>query len=442
MDRNRVKNLVKQGNRYEGSLKTGRLINIFIVAIVDSLGFGLILPLLPYYAETFGATPFLIGLIIASFAAASLIGAPLMGRLSDRFGRRPVLLLSIAGTFLGYLLLGFAKPMGGYLAALFLPSAANAFIIGILCTSRMVDGFTGGNITVAQAYISDITDESNRSRGIGIIGSALGLGFILGPAVGGLLSHWGYNVPAFAAAGLALLNLISIFLFLPESLTRQRQTENQLKKPPKLSLNALIIALNRPKVGPLLLVRFFLMLAFAMFQSVFTLFAQHKLNLLPQATGLLLTYIGFYSVLIQGVGIGMLTKRFKDTSIIMVSLWVMLIGFIGWSITPSLPIMLLVILPLAGGAWVVNTIITSAITKVVAYEEIGGTLGISNGLESITRVISAIIGGFLFGSIGMWAPGVFGASMILLAIWLAYRRIILVMEAKPESLVAIEESCA
>lgn len=413
-------------------MKTSRLINIFIVVFVDLLGFGLILPLLPYYAETFGATPLVIGLLVASYAAASLVGAPILGRLSDRFGRRPILLLSVAGTFIGYLLLGFAQPIGSFFAHLFASQAVNAFIIGVLFFSRMLDGLTGGNITVAQAYISDVTDKTNRSRGIGIIGSAFGLGFILGPAAGGLLSRWGYNIPAFAAAGLAFLNLISIFFFLPESLTDERQAANQQQQHPSITLNALIAALKRPIVGPLLLVRFFIMLAFAMFQAVFALFAQQKLNLSLQSTGFVLTFIGLYSVLVQGVGIGLLTKRFTENTIIISALWLMALGFIGWSLTPNLPVMLLVILPLSGSGWVLNTIITSAITKAVAPDEIGGMLGFSTSIESVSRVISPTIGGFLFGSIGTWAPGVAGAAFLLWAVWLAYRRIILVKPAVEE----------
>lgn len=414
-------------------MKTARLINIFIVVFVDLLGFGLILPLLPYYAGTFGATPALIGFLVASYAAASLFGAPLMGRLSDRYGRRSILLISVAGTFIGYLFLGFAQPIGNFLAGLFASQAVNSFIIGILFLSRMIDGLTGGNITVAQAYISDVTDETNRARGLGVIGSAFGLGFIIGPAVGGLLSRWGYNVPAFAAAGLAFLNLISIFFFLPESLADDRKAANRQQPRPQITLKALTEALNRPKVGPLLLVRTILMLAFAMFQSVFALFAQRKLNLSSQSTGLVLTYVGVLSVLIQGVGIGLLTKRLKENTIIIGSLWLMFIGLVGWALTPNLPIMLLVILPLAGGGWVVNTIITSAITKAVEPQEIGGMLGISTSLESITRVFAPTIGGFLFGSIGMWAPGAFSALVMLWAVWLASRRI---LQEKP----AIEPS--
>jgi DHA1 family tetracycline resistance protein-like MFS transporter len=423
-------------------MKTGRLINIFIVVFVDLLGFGLILPLLPYYAETFGASPLVIGLIVASYAAASLVGAPLMGRLSDRYGRRRILLLSVAGTFIGYLLLGFAQPIGSFSANLFASHAVNAFIIGVLFVSRAIDGFTGGNITVAQAYITDITDETNRSRGLGIIGSAFGLGFILGPAAGGLLSHWGYNIPALAAAVLAFINLISIFFFLPESLTNEQRTVNLQERRPTVTLKALIAALNRPKVGPLLLVRFFIMLAFALFQAVFALFAQNRLNLSAQSTGFVLTYIGVYSVLVQGVGIGLLTKRFTDNTIIIGALCLMSIGFIGWALAPNLPIMLLVILPLSGSGWVLNTIITSAITKAVAPEEIGGMLGISASIESVSRVISPTLGGFLFGSIGAWAPGVAGAAVLLWTVWLAYRRIVLVKEKEHEVSVRAEECCA
>jgi DHA1 family tetracycline resistance protein-like MFS transporter len=420
-------------------MKTGRLINIFLVVFVDMLGFGLILPLLPYYAETFGATPFVIGFLVASFAAASLVGAPLMGRLSDRYGRRLILLLSVAGTFTGYLLLGFAQPIGTLLAHTFASQEVNTFIIGVLFLSRMIDGLTGGNITVAQAYISDVTDESNRSRGLGLIGSAFGLGFIIGPAVGGFLSKWGYNVPAFVAAGMAFLNLISIFFFLPESLKNEHRLSKQNQHRPSITLNALTDALNRPKVGPLLLVRFFLMMAFSMFITIFALFAQHRLDLSSQSTGLVLTYVGLYSLLVQGVGIGILTKRFKDGPLIVVSLLFMFVGYVGWAMTPNLPIMLIAILPLAGGGWVANTIITSGISKAVTPQEVGGMLGISTSVENLTRVISPTIGGLLFGSFGMWALGVFCCVMVLLAVWLAYRRIILVKEKEVIVTLATEE---
>jgi DHA1 family tetracycline resistance protein-like MFS transporter len=396
-------------------MKTARLINIFIVVFVDLLGFSLILPLLPYYAQKFGASPTVIGLLTASYAAASLIGAPLMGRLSDRFGRRLILLLSVGGTCLGFLLLAFAEPIGHTLAGL-----------GVLFLSRSVDGLTGGNITVAQAYISDITDEKNRARGLGLIGAAFGLGFIIGPAVGGLLSKFGYSVPALVAAGLSFLNLISIFFFLPESLTDERKLAMRDQKRPPFTLKALGVALNRPRVGPLLHVRFFFALAFAMFQSIFSLYAAFKLHLTSQTTGYVLAYVGVLSVLVQGVGVGLITKRFRENAIIITSMWLMVFGLAGWAITPNLPVLLVVMLPLSMGGGMLNTVINSAITKAVSREEIGGTLGISTSLESVSRVIAPSAGGFLLQNLGAWAPGVVSAALMLWAVYFAYRRIILV----------------
>ena len=416
---------------------TARLINIFIVVFVDMTGFGLIMPLLPYYAEQFNATPLVIGLLIASFAAASLLGAPLMGRFSDRYGRRPVLLISVAGTFIGYLLLGFAPPIGHILATLFASHAVNAFTIGTLFFGRIVDGLTAGNISVAQAYISDVTDEMDRSRGLGVIGSAFGLGYIIGPAVGGLLSRGGYGNPSFVAAILAFLNLISIFFFLPESLTDERRVLIRHQQPPSVTYKALATAIRRPKVGPLLLLRFFIMLAYTAFWSVFALFAQSKLKLNLQSTGFVMAYIGFYSVLVQGVGIGLLTRRFKDNTIIITSLWLLFIGLVGWSLTSNLPVMLLVILPLAGGAWTLNTILTSAITKAVQPDEIGGMLGISAASDSTTRMVAPAFAGFMLGNNGAWELGMVSASLILLTILFAYWRILLVnepVEPKPADL--------
>jgi DHA1 family tetracycline resistance protein-like MFS transporter len=286
-----------------------------------------------------------------------------------------------------------------------------------------------------------VTDETNRSRGLGVIGSAFGLGFIIGPAVGGLLSRWGYSTPAFAAAVLAFLNVISIYFFLPESLTEERRRANHHRPRPALTLKALLTALQRPKIGPLLLVRTVLMLGFAIFQSVFALYAQRRLNMSAQTTGFVLTYVGLYSVFVQGVGIGLLTKRFKDNAIIITSLWLMLLGLIGWALAPNIPVILLTILFIGGGGWVANTIIVSAITKAVDPQEMGGMLGISASLESITRVIAPTIGSFVLGSIGTWAPGVISAAVILWAIWLAYRRIVLVKGPVEPETQPVEPCC-
>lgn len=418
-------------------MKTARLINIFVVVFVDLLGFSLILPLLPYYAQEYGASDTVIGLLTASYAAASLLGAPLLGRLSDRFGRRPILLASIGGTFLGFLILGFADPIGRGLAHLIAPASANMFILGTLFFSRLLDGITGGNISVAQAYISDITDEKNRAKGLGIIGAAFGLGFIIGPAIGGVLSGSGnFSIPAFVAAGLSFMNMLAIFFLLPESLTDERRSAISKSKRPPFTLNALVVALNRPKVGPLLHVRFFFGLAFSMFQSIFSLYAASKLHLSSQSTGFILAYVGFLSVLVQGIGIGIVAKRFRENTIIITAMWLMVFGLVGWSLTPNLPVLLGVMVPLALGGGTLNTVLNSAISKAVSREEIGGMLGISSSIESATRVISPSVGGFLLGRTGAWAPGVVSAILMLWAIWFAYRRIIQ-EKTTPESVSSI-----
>ncbi len=405
-------------------MKNSRLLTIFLIVFVDLLGFSLILPQLPYYAESFGASQVTIGLLVASYAAAQLVGAPLLGRQSDRFGRRPVLLLSVAGTILGFLLLGFAPVLGQFLAPMLGFQSADPLIIAILFFSRILAGLTGGNITVAQAYIADVTDEQNRAKGLGLIGAAFGLGFIIGPAAGGILSQWGYSVPAYAAAGVAMLNFIAIFFLLPESLTAERREEISQRKQLPFTIKALLEVLRRPKVGPLLHVRFFYGLGFATFQGIFSLYTQ-AIGLSAQTTGYILAYVGLISVIVQGVLIGQLTKRFRENWLIITGLWVMALALLAWGFTTQLWVLLVVILPLGLAGGVLNTVLQSAISKSVHRDEVGGILGIAGSLEAFTRVIAPSVGGLLLQSLGIWAPGVFSAVIMGWAVTFAYRRIIL-----------------
>jgi DHA1 family tetracycline resistance protein-like MFS transporter len=418
-------------------MKNSRLMTIFLIVFIDLLGFSLILPLLPFYAETYGATAMIVGLLVASYAAAQLIGAPLLGRLSDRFGRRPVLLLSVAGTFTGFLLLGFADPLGRLVAGLVAPKAANAFILGVLFFSRILDGLTGGNISVAQAYITDITDEQNRARGLGMIGAAFGLGFIIGPAAGGALSKWGYSLPAFVAASVAFINLILIISLLPESLSPDQRNAASQQRRPSINLKALQQALNRPKVGPLLYLRFFYGLAFATFQSIFALYAQ-AIGLSSQTTGFVLAYVGVLSVIVQGGLIGLLTRRFRENVLMISGLWIMTGALLAWAFTYQLWLLLIVLLPLAFAGGVLNTVIQSVITKSVESEEVGGILGITTSLEAVTRVIAPSAGGFLLQNLGIWAPGVFSAILMGLGVAFSYWRII--MPSRRERLAADAET--
>lgn len=413
-------------------MKNSRLLTIFLIVFIDLLGFSLILPLLPYYAESYGATPTVVGLLVASYAAAQLFGAPLLGRLSDRIGRRPVLLFSVGGTAIGFLLLAFADPIGRSLAGLVAPNASNALIIGVLFFSRILDGLTGGNITVAQAYITDVTDEQNRAKGLGLIGAAFGLGFIIGPAVGGALTRFGYSLPAFVAAGVSFVNLLMIVTLLPESLSIERMNAVALQNRPAFTIKALVLALKRPRIGPLLQVRFYFALAFSTFQLVFSLYTQ-AIGLSSQTTGLLLAYVGILSVIVQGGLIGFLTRRFRENTLMISGLWVMSGALLAWAFTSQLWLLVLVILPMAVAGGVLNTVIQSAITKSVTHQEVGGILGITTSLEAVTRVIAPSAGGYLLQNLGLWAPGIFSAILMVIAILLAYWRIVLPSRMEPKA---------
>ena len=370
-----------------------RLFSIILIVFIDLLGFSLILPLLPYYAQTFKASQTVTGLLIASYAVMQLIGAPILGRLSDRFGRRPILLISVLGTFIGFLLLGFANALW------------------ILFASRIIDGLTGGNLSIAQAYISDVTDEKNRSKGLGMIGAAFGLGFIIGPVTGGLLSQWGYAVPAFAAAAISLINLILIYAWLPESLTQEKRSQ-MTEKRPAVTLQALLVAFKRPFTGSLLITRFFFGLAFAIFQTIFSLYALAKFNLTARDTGFILTYVGILSVVVQGFLVGRLTGWFREDVLIVASVVLMGISLLGWALTPSVFWLYVVMTPTALAGGLLNTLLSSTLTKAVAPQEIGGILGLSTAVESSTRIFAPILGGILLQQIGTWAPGAFGAVVM------------------------------
>lgn len=401
-------------------MQNRRLAIIAAIVFVDLLGFSLILPLLPYYADTFGASQIAVSLLAAVFAAAQLLGAPIIGRLSDRYGRRPLLMVSILGTLTGFVLLGVAEPLGRAIGSA-LPAAwvgenvtqaQNVAILAVLYVGRFIDGLTGGNISVAQAYITDVTEEKDRARGLGLIGAAFGLGFIIGPALGGTLSQWGYAIPAFVSAGLAVLNLASVLLWLPESLTPEQREAHAHSPRTVFSLRLLWEALHRPRFGPLLTVRIFYGLAFNIFQIIFSQFAQARLELTAQTTSYVLAYVGVLAALVQGVAIRRLTARFSETTLILAGVTLLTLSLLAWAFVPNLVLLLIVLAPLAAAAGVLNTVISSAITKAVAKEESGGALGLSAATESLTRVVAPSLGGVLLQFVGTWAPGAFGALLM------------------------------
>lgn len=384
-----------------------QLLLILVYVFIDVLGFSLILPLLPFYAVTFDATPAVVGLLLGVNALTQLIGAPVIGRLSDRYGRRPLLLVSIAGTVASFAMLGLARSLW------------------MLFASRMLDGLLGGNISLAQAYISDVTDERDRARGLGLIGAAFGVGFIFGPAIGGTLSAGGnYALPAWIAAGLSLINLLGVLAWLPESLPADRRQGKARNPAARVSARALWEALQRPCVGPLLSLQLFFGLAFTMFQTIFALFAQERLGLDVQSTSYVLTYVGLLVVIVQGGGIGLLSKRFGDRQLILAGTVAMTFALLAWAFTPSVWLLLVVLAPLALAGGVLNVVSSSALTKSVYPQEIGGTLGLSAALGSLARVISPILGGFLIDGLGPAAPGILGALIMAWLVVFTWRRIL------------------
>jgi DHA1 family tetracycline resistance protein-like MFS transporter len=329
-------------------------------------------------------------------------------------------LASISGTVLSFVLLGLANSLW------------------LLFLSRILDGFLGGNISLAQAYITDVTDEKNRSKGLGLIGAAFGVGFIFGPAIGGTLAAGGnYALPAFAAAVLSAINLVGVVFFLPESLPPDLRVQREKSPATEVSLRALWRALNRPCVGPLLNFRLFFGLAFTMFQTIFSLFARQRLGLDAQATSYVLTYVGIVIVIVQGGGIGLLTKRFTDKQLIFGGTILLVGSLLTWAFTPGLAFLLVILAPIALSGGVLGVVSNSALTKSVHPHEVGGTLGLSAALDSLARVVTPILGGFLIDAFGPAAPGVFGALAMAWLIPFVWRRILRVpsQECPPEALI-------
>ena len=395
--------------------KNKALASIFLVVFIDLLGFSLILPLLPYLAKNFQANDFQVGLLVAVYAAASLIGAPVLGRLSDRYGRRPLLLVSIFGTFIGFVMLAFAQN------------------IWMLFLARIIDGLTAGNISIAQAYISDVTAPKDRSKAFGLIGAAFGLGFIIGPAAGGALSSFGFIVPALAAASLTVINLVLVAAWLRESLTVEKRAELAAAgtQRPAFSIGAMLAALRRPLIGPLLHTRFLFGLAFSLFQSIFSLYALERFQLNVQAIGFILAYVGVLAVITQGFMIGKLTARFSEARLIVISTGLMAIGLAGWALAPNLWVLIVVMIPTSFAGGILNTVINSAISKSVAPVEVGGMLGLSASLEAATRVIAPSLGGLLLDQVGRnfgtfagtAAPGIFATVVMVWLFSFVVRRV-------------------
>ena len=359
-------------------------LTIFVIQITEVLGFSLILPFLPFYAEDLGASPFVVGLILTSFSLFQFVSAPIMGKLSDHYGRKPLLIFSQLSTFLSFIILGFA----GSLKMIFL--------------SRMVDGLLGSNFTIAQAYLSDISTKKERSRVFGISGMAFGLGFLIGPAIGGFLSQFSYSLPSFLAAGISFITILTTLIFLPETVKRKKETKLALEI---FNLSQFKKYFSEQKIANKLWVFFTFILTHALWVSTFALYAKRQLNLDATHIGYLLAYIGLLTIILRGVLLGKIIDLFGENRLRITGAVLIIVGLMLSAFVTKWWMFLGVMTLFAVGTGLSRPLLIGSISRSVSGQEQGALLGVSNSLGSLSRIIGPLIGGFI---INYFHPGVLG----------------------------------
>lgn len=356
----------------------------------------IIIPLLPFYAEHFGASATIVGTLVSSFAFCQLIAGPILGKLSDRMGRKPLLIVSQIGTCIGFLIL------------------ASAQSLWMVFLSRIIDGATAGNLSLAQAYISDVTKPEERTKSFAVIGIAFGIGFLIGPALSGWLSHYSYTYPILVAAALSAGSVICTSLLLPSV---EPHTLNQSgpggKRLGVLDWKTYAQYFSRPELGPLLLQFFFFAFSFSMFVNGFALFSERRFKwhgkpFDAMQVGFILAWVGFLSIILQGGLIGRLVKRFGELSLVrsgflvtaVTSFWLSRIDSIG-ELVANTGIS-------SYGTGVVRPAVTALITHKASKQEQGVVLGLTQSLTSISAIIAPVIAGALIdrGWLAAWAIGV------------------------------------
>ena len=429
-----------------------RVLPIFVIVLVGLLGLTIIIPLLPLYATSFGANAFVIGLLGATYPLMQFIGAPILGRLSDRYGRKPVLLISQLGTLAGFILLGLANALP------------------LLFLSRIIDGISGANISTAQAAISDVTTEKNRTQGLGLIGAAFGLGFIIGPIIAFVslaLSGNDYRVPAFVAAGFSLVSILLTAFWFEETLPAARRGANNTSRA-AISLGSMAEALRHPSVGLLLFLIFAQQLAFGGFEQLLSIFTLNRLGLNASGNAVIFVFVGVVLVGVQGGLVGRWSRAYGDRRLIFAGLALLAVGLTLLAFTPRQPPpwysqaeleaelsspttgldgeepttdtavelpddtdngwlgllwILAAMIPVGIGGGVLQPTINSLITKRVTPLEIGGMLGISAAFLSAANALAPVLGGAIFEAIGPTALFLIWGGLMALLLLIATRRL-------------------
>jgi MFS transporter, DHA1 family, tetracycline resistance protein len=376
---------------------------LFLIVLIDLIGFGLVIPLLPFYAERFTATPQQVTVLLATYSAMQMLTAPIWGRLSDRVGRRPVLVASMSAASLAYLWLAFADSLW------------------MLFAARALAGACAGNIAAAQAYIADVTPPEKRARGMGMIGAAFGVGFIIGPAVGGAVA--GHNLasadlhtPGLIACGLSLVALLGVIVVLKESLPA-----GLAPRPRKSRIAALRDALARPALARLLVVFFLAILAFGGMEATFALWAMAQFGWGPAQIGYLFTYIGVLSAVTQGGLIGRLTARFGEEKLLIAGLMLIALGLLAIPAAHDLPVLVVAVSCLALGMGAMQPSLNSLISRRAGAEEQGEIMGVAQSVASLSRVLGPLFAGALFAGLGRNSPFLAGMVLVVAASALSWR---------------------
>ncbi|MEN9722045.1 MAG: hypothetical protein RJB38_31 [Pseudomonadota bacterium] len=381
------------------------LLSIFMVVFIDLIGFGIVIPILPYYGREFGASASTLGWLMAVYSLMQFLVAPLWGRLSDRIGRRPVLLMSLLGTGLAQILLGLAHRFENPIFWLFF--------------GRIFAGICAANISVAYAYVTDVTTPENRARGMGLIGAGFGLGFIVGPAIGGILSRWGYQWPMFAAALLTAFNWVIAWFQLQEPLAdhQNRETSRSVRR---WSLAQARDLLTSPRVGRPILLFFLVTLAITQMEAVFAIFMADRYGFGPERAGVLLAIMGLVMALVQGILVGKASKKFAEIRLITVGTGVsaLALSLFAGATTPTAVLGALTLMALSHGF--TQPSLSSLASRGAPDSQRGATMGIFHSAGSLARVLGPPTAGALYDHLGFQSPFWMGASVLLVASGVAF----------------------
>ena len=365
------------------------LLPIFLIVLVDILGFTIILPLLPFYSERLGASATVVGEIVSIYAVFQLIAGPILGQISDRIGRRPVLLISQAGTLIGFLILAYATQ------------------VWMVFLSRAIDGATAGNLSIAQAYISDVTKPENRAKAFALIGVAFGFGFLVGPAISGFLAHFGYQAPIFTAAGLSLTSILCTFFLLPRrEFMHEHKEEAEGGVGPGgtrlslLSWGKYVKYFREKKLARLLTQWLLFALSFSTFISGFALFAERRYiwNGHPvgvREVGYIFAFNGFVGIIMQGGLVGRMVKWLGEKRVVTLGFLTSMVGYAAVGFTYSIGALLWVIGLTSIGAAGLRPALTSLITQKAGKREQGVILGLTQSLTSVAQITAPVVAGFL-----------------------------------------------